>query len=97
MVDEQHWSPGHWWEERRVLPFLERDGSYWGLPPDDDTAILELQDMVKKGARYLVFISSTFWWMDYYKGLAVWLAEKARVVLDSPRLRVFDLGSQGKG
>ncbi len=97
LVDEQHWSPGPWWEERRVLSFLERDGSYWGLPPDDDTAILELQDMVKKGARYLVFIGSTFWWLDYYKGLAVWLAENARVVLDSPRLRVFDLGSQGKG
>ena len=28
---------------RRAMPFLERDGEYWGPPPDDLTAIQELE------------------------------------------------------
>jgi len=91
LVDEEQWSAGPFWEERHVLPFLERDGAFFGLPADDHTAIRELRRMMEKGAGYLVFISSTFWWLDHYRGLAKWLELKARVVLENSRLKVFKL------
>src|SRR5262245_19862865 len=33
-----------------VLPFLEKNGQYWGPPPDDDAAIRELERLREAGA-----------------------------------------------
>lgn len=92
LVDEQQWGADSEWDGRHILPFLERDGAFFGFPADDRRAILELERMVEKGARYLVFISSTFWWLTHYKGLAKWLELKAKTILDNSRLKVFQLG-----
>jgi hypothetical protein len=35
---------------RPAIPFLERDGQYWGLPPDDSTAICELERWCREQA-----------------------------------------------
>ena len=46
LVDDQQWSDpggrGDVISGRRAIPFLERDGRYWGPPPDDAVAINEL-------------------------------------------------------
>src|SRR5262249_38445511 len=39
----------------RVFPFLERDGQYWGPPPDDATALRELERLRRAGASHIVF------------------------------------------
>ena len=36
---------------RRAMPFLERDGEYWGPPPDDLTAIQELERLRRSGSE----------------------------------------------
>jgi hypothetical protein len=66
LVDEERWGGGQALRGRRTLPFLERDGLYWGLPPDSATAISELERLRTFGAQYLVFMSPSFWWLDYY-------------------------------
>lgn len=68
LVDEDRWGGGQALRGRRTLPFLERDGRYWGLPPDSDTAIRELERLRSLGAQYLVFMRPSFWWLDYYDG-----------------------------
>src|SRR5260221_2074296 len=36
-----------------AMPFLEKDGQYWGPPPGDETAIRELERLRQGGAKYL--------------------------------------------
>src|SRR6185436_17749387 len=68
LVDEEHIRS--MLSHARALPFLEKDGQYWGPPPDDATAIRELERMRKAGARYIVFIWTTFWWLNHYAEFA---------------------------
>ena len=53
---------------RAVLPFMERNGVYWGCPPDDNTAISEFERLIKQGATHIVFGWMCFWWIEYYSG-----------------------------
>jgi len=76
---------------RRAIPFLERDGRYWGLPADDETAIRELERLRQAGAAFMVFTESTQWWLHYYFGLRDYLRLKFRCIVDASRLIVFDL------
>jgi glycosyltransferase involved in cell wall biosynthesis/SAM-dependent methyltransferase len=81
--------------DRPVLPFLERDGQYWGAPPDDDTAIREVERLRASGASFLAFAWPAFWWLDYYAELHRHLRSTFRCVLENDHLVVFDLRSPG--
>jgi hypothetical protein len=76
---------------RRVLPFLERGGEYYGPPEDDAMAIRELERMHREGARYLAFAWPAFWWFDYYVGFHRYLRSQYRCALENDRLVAFDL------
>jgi len=76
---------------RRCLPFLEKNGRYWGKPPDDATAIRELERLRKAGASFIVFIWSTFWWLEYYAGLHRYLRAQFPCIQQDERIVVFDL------
>lgn len=76
---------------RTALPFLERDGEYWGPPADDETAIAELERLRRQGASFVVFGSPAFWWLDHYARLADHLRARYPCVLDNDRLVAFDL------
>jgi SAM-dependent methyltransferase len=76
---------------RQAIPFLERDGQYWGPPPDDITAVQELERLRRSGANFIVFAWSAFWWLDYYSGLHHHLQSQFRCVLEHERLVVFEL------
>lgn len=91
LVDENQWDP-EIPPEFHSLPFLEHDGQYWGAPPDDQTAIRELERMRQAGASFIVFGWPTFWWLDYYSGLRNYLGSNFRCALRNSRLAIFDLG-----
>jgi len=78
-------------KDHRVLPFLERDGQYWGPPADDQTAIAELDRMRTAGAKYLAFIFSTFWWLDHYCRFAEHVRTRYRCVAQNPDVIIFAL------
>jgi glycosyltransferase involved in cell wall biosynthesis len=92
LVDDNKWGsevlPG-----RCALPFLERDGKYWGPPPDDETAIRELERMGRSGACFIIFGWPAFWWLDYYSDFFEYLKLNLRCVLQNSRLVVFGFGS----
>jgi hypothetical protein len=75
----------------RRFPFLERDGQYWGAPPDDATAIREFERLRHAGADFMIFAWPAFWWLDYYSGLHDHLRSRFPCVLRNERLVVFDL------
>jgi SAM-dependent methyltransferase len=75
----------------RVLPFLERDGVYWGAPTDDTSAISELERMRMAGATRIVFLWSSFWWLSHYKKFAARLRSQHRLILEDDNAVGFDL------
>jgi glycosyltransferase involved in cell wall biosynthesis len=81
-----------WLEGRFCLPLTERDGQYWGPPMDGEAALLELEAKRESGAKYIVFTSSSFWWLDYYPELNEHLAAKHQCVLRNERVIVYLLG-----
>lgn len=76
---------------RRVRPFLERDGQYWGAPADDDTAISELERMRTSGIRFLIFAWPAFWWLEHYRGFHNYLRSRFQCALQNDRVVAFNL------
>jgi O-methyltransferase len=83
--------------EWRIIPFLERDGEYWGEPEDDATAIRELERLRAAGAGFIVFSSSAFWWLDYYAAFARHLRERFECTVRNDHLIVFNLAAPFSG
>src|SRR5687767_7002879 len=75
----------------RILPFVEKDGAYFGMPESDDHAVAELERLRGRGARYLVVAPPTFWALTYYKGLSEHLSGRYRRVLSNDRIMIYDL------
>jgi Glycosyl transferase family 2 len=76
---------------RRVIPFLEHEGQYWGEPEDDAQAIDELERLRRAGARFLVLAWPSFWWLDDYPQFIEYLYDSYACVLHHERLRIFEL------
>jgi len=91
MVDDDLWGPGEVVPGSRRLPFLERNGIYWGPAGDDYVAIQELERLRRSGTSFMTFVWSSFWWLSFYKGLNQHLRSRYRVLLENERLVVFDL------
>ena len=82
---------------RRVLPFLERGGVYWGAPSDGATAVRELERLRgESGASFIAFGWPSFWWLEHYPAFAAHLRARYDCVLENRRLVIFDLHGRGK-
>lgn len=92
LVDDIQWGT-EILEDWHAIPFLERDGQYWGPPPNDEIAIQEFERLRRSGASFIVFGWPAFWWLDYYSGLNRHLRSAFHCVLHNDRLVVFDLRS----
>ena len=76
--------------------FIEKDGCYWGAPPDDNAAISELECMCRNGASFIAFAWPAFWWLDYYEGMHEYLCTNFTRLLENDRLVVFDMRRRQK-
>ena len=89
LIDEEQFRPDL--PHQHALPFLERDGRYWGPPADDATAIAELDRMKKQGATRLVVVWPCFWWLEHFKGFHSHLLAQFEPEAKTPHLVVFKL------
>jgi SAM-dependent methyltransferase len=76
---------------RRVRPFLEHGGQFWGAPADSATAIRELTRMQSSGATHIAFAWHSFWWLDHYSDFSRYLHTEGKCLLDNDRIRIFEL------
>lgn len=90
LVDEASWEPGPVGGRER-LPFMEKDGQYYGPPPDDEIAIQEIERLRQAGASHIIFAWPAFWWLDHYPGFHSYLRFRFLLVLENERLVVFEL------
>ena len=91
LVDQDGWGTDDYVADRRRLPFLEKEGMYWGPPADDQTAIRELERLRTAGADFVVIGWPGFWWLDHYAGFHQHLRSHFHCILANKRLMVFDL------
>jgi phospholipid N-methyltransferase len=77
--------------ERRSVPFLEKDGKYWGRPADNRQAITEIERLRKTGCTHIIFAWPALWWLNYYEGFNQYLRSNFYCTLDNERLVAFDL------
>ena len=91
LVDDETWNVREIYPGRTVLPFLERDGQYWGSPENDNIAIQEINRLRDVGARFIVFTWPSFWWFDHYAEFNIYLRANFKCVLENERIIVFDL------
>jgi hypothetical protein len=91
LVDDDTTSGTSIVEGLRTIPFLERDGAYWGAPADDATAIRELERLREGGARLIVFLWVAFWWLEQYPAFLRHLDARYARVIDEDHMLAFDL------
>ena len=91
LVNQNEWGDGEPVPGLRGIPFVERNGEYYGPPADDAEAIAELKRLRNAGASHVAFWWTAFWWLEDYAGFDRWLRDNFHCVLDNERLIVFDL------
>jgi hypothetical protein len=71
------------------------DGGFAGFyPRDGEGAVAHLHELREAGARYLVFPSTSTWWLDHYGALASYLLTSARTLHHDSDCLVFDLRTE---
>lgn len=91
LVDDGAWNAREIYKDRMVMPFLERDGQYWGSAENDEIAIRELERLRDAGACFIVFAWASFWWLEHYPEFHSYLRANFNCVLENERIVVFDL------
>jgi len=91
LVNDDQWGcEGKALPSLRLIPFLERDGCYWGTPADDTEALRELSRLQKAGAKYIAVAWNAFWWLEHYREFHLQL-RRYRCVLSNDDLIIFQL------
>lgn len=91
LVNDDQWSNETALIGRRVVPFMERDGQYWGRPENDEAALRELERLRRAGAGYMVVGWNCFWWLAHYSRWHRHLRESFPCLLENERLIIFKL------
>jgi glycosyltransferase involved in cell wall biosynthesis len=97
LVNEDEWASGETIAGRRRLSFPDQNGYFGGLPPDDASAIAELERLRQAGANFIVFVWPYLWWLDHYAGLREYLQTSFLCLAETDRLVVFDLRNYESG
>ena len=87
-----------------LLKFSERtgwnfpqttDGGYAGFyPPDSDAAAAHVEAVRARGARYLLFPQTAFWWLDHYGQLRTYLEKTYRLLVNNRDCVLYELASE---
>jgi 4-amino-4-deoxy-L-arabinose transferase-like glycosyltransferase len=78
-----------YYAERKGWHFLENNGIYYGEPRDSAQAIVDLEELRKQGASYLVFTSNTSWWLDYYEQLGEYVQSNSTLVDATSEFKIY--------
>jgi len=85
-----------YYAERKGWHFLEKDGIYDGEPRDSAQAIVDLEELRKRGASYLVFTSNTAWWLDYYEIFGQYVEGTSTLVEATSEFKIYKLNPVSK-
>ena len=77
---------------RQGWHFPQSEEGFWdGKPADSADAISRLEALRQKGGQFLLFPSTAFWWLDYYKEFRRHLDEQYRRIVSNEDGIIYDL------
>ena len=91
LVDDEQWRTTTDFAGRKRIPFIEKDGQYWGHPANDEEAIAEIERLKSEGAEFIFFAWVSFWWLDYYSVTNEYLRYKYECVVSDNNVIGFNL------
>lgn len=91
LADDGQWETTGEIAGRKSIPFTERDGKYWGPPPDNASAIKEIEYQRKGGATSIIFAWSAFWYLDYYSDMNNYLKSRYKCSIHTDHIIGFSL------
>ena len=68
-VDGDQWGSPQLLPGRRRVPFIEREGQFWGAPENGEQAVQALRSQRDRGLQMIVFAPSCAWWLQHYPEL----------------------------
>ncbi len=69
-------------------------GIYAGFhPADSEEAISHLEEIRRKGADYLLFPSTAFWWLAFYGDFQKYLESRYPCICSDPSCLIFQLST----
>lgn len=77
--------------ENHVIPFLEKDGVYWGIPENDEQATRELLRMMGDGIEYVTVGFPCFWWLAFYPQFESILRQNFESLTENNAVKIFKL------
>jgi hypothetical protein len=80
-----------YYAERKGWHCPEKDGIWQGNPRDGDQAIVDLEQLRKRGAGYFVLLADTMWWLDYYPAFGQHLATSADIIAMTDEFKIYKL------
>jgi len=93
LVDEYDWGettlPG-----RSIVSPLEKNGEYLHHPATSAEAVESVELLRNRGAMFIAFWWTAFWWFEKYPELASHLRDNYATAADNDRLVVYDLAAQ---
>lgn len=90
LIDEDQWGARPLISGRRVVPFTERQGEYWGPPSDSASAIAEAERHRLDGCEHVCVAWSSRWILEHYADFGTHLFDTARSVHTSNDCTIFD-------
>ena len=91
LIDDRQFGLFGYLGRRRVYPFLEKHGQYWGSPQNSDQAISELRRLMTLGADHLVVLEPSRWWLDFYAEFWKFVTDQGAIALQTGELIVVNL------
>jgi 4-amino-4-deoxy-L-arabinose transferase-like glycosyltransferase len=79
-----------YYAERKGWHFLENDGIYGGNPSDSQQAIVDLEELRRRGATHLVFTARTSW-LQMFPEFNRHLTQVATLIEATPEFRIYKL------
>ena len=81
--------------QRIVVPCTDEDGIYGGPPPDDETAVAELQRARRAGAFGVVVAWPSFWWLAHYRALADYVSSATSLLVANENVEIYAFADGG--
>jgi 4-amino-4-deoxy-L-arabinose transferase-like glycosyltransferase len=80
-----------YYAERRGWHLPENDAIYNGDPASAEQLIDDVAQLRRAGATHVVFVSTTFWFLDRFPSLAEYLAQTATLSNKTPEFAIYEL------
>jgi hypothetical protein len=73
----------------QIIPFLEKDEIYWGIPETDEVAAKEFERMINTGINYVAVGFPCFWWLAFYPNFEKMLRQKTEILVENNAVKIF--------